>query len=92
LAIQALFGAIAIRSEELGHIASNSFAIPDWGVAIAGRRNYSYYNTRLWEPVFALIGDAACFIDSLFSFEVDLATYCASSLFWSINSCFAKQF
>ena len=41
------------------------------------RRDYSYSNTRFWRPGLALVGDAACFIDPVFSSGVHLATYSA---------------
>jgi halogenation protein CepH len=39
------------------------------------RRDYSYSDTRFWMPGLALLGDAACFIDPVFSTGVHLATY-----------------
>ena len=41
------------------------------------RKDYSYCNTRFWAPGVALVGDAACFIDPVFSSGVHLATYSA---------------
>lgn len=41
------------------------------------RRDWSYSNTRFWKPGLVLIGDAACFVDPLFSSGVHLATYSA---------------
>lgn len=51
------------------------------------RKDYSYCNTRFWKPGFALIGDAACFIDPVFSSGVHLATYSALLAARSINTC-----
>lgn len=50
------------------------------------RKDYSYCNTRFWDPGIALIGDAACFIDPVFSSGVHLATYSALLAARSINT------
>ncbi|MFD4181224.1 tryptophan 7-halogenase [Rhodococcus sp. NPDC058514] len=42
---------------------------------IRTRKDYSYANTRFWAPGMALVGDAACFVDPVFSTGVHLATY-----------------
>jgi halogenation protein CepH len=39
------------------------------------RRDYSYLDTQFWMPGLVLLGDAACFIDPVFSTGVHLATY-----------------
>jgi halogenation protein CepH len=39
------------------------------------RSDYSYVNSRFWRPGLALVGDAACFVDPVFSTGVHLATY-----------------
>jgi halogenation protein CepH len=54
------------------------------------RKDYSYLNTRLWRPGMALVGDAACFIDPIFSSGVHLATYSALLAARSINSVLAN--
>jgi halogenation protein CepH len=51
------------------------------------RKDYSYCNTRFWKPGLALIGDAACFVDPVFSSGVHLATYAALLAARSINTC-----
>lgn len=53
------------------------------------RRDYSYCNTRFWQPGCALVGDAACFIDPVFSSGVHLSTYSALLAARSINTCLA---
>jgi halogenation protein CepH len=53
------------------------------------RKDYSYLNTKFWRPGMALIGDAACFIDPIFSSGVHLATYSALLAARSINSVLA---
>jgi halogenation protein CepH len=51
------------------------------------RTDYSYCSTRFWRPGLALIGDAACFVDPVFSSGVHLATYSALLAARSINTC-----
>lgn len=51
------------------------------------RKDYSYCNTRFWAPGVVLVGDAACFIDPVFSSGVHLATYSAMLAARSINTC-----
>jgi FAD-dependent halogenase len=53
------------------------------------RKDYSYANTKFWRPGMALVGDAACFIDPVFSSGVHLATYGALLAARSINSVLA---
>jgi halogenation protein CepH len=53
------------------------------------RKDYSYRNTKMWRPGMVLIGDAACFIDPVFSTGVHLATYSALLAARSINSALA---
>jgi FAD-dependent halogenase len=55
------------------------------------RKDYSYLNTKFWRPGMALIGDAACFIDPIFSSGVHLATYSALLAARSINSVLAGR-
>lgn len=53
------------------------------------RKDYSYCNSRFWRPGMVLIGDAACFVDPVFSSGVHLATYSGLLAARSINSCLA---
>lgn len=53
------------------------------------RKDYSYHNTRFWRPGLILVGDAACFVDPVFSSGVHLATYSALLAARSINSILA---
>src|SRR6266702_1808743 len=53
------------------------------------RKDYSYTNTKIWRPGMVLIGDAACFVDPIFSSGVHLATYSALLAARSINSVMA---
>lgn len=53
------------------------------------RKDYSYHNTKFWVPGLILIGDAACFVDPVFSSGVHLATYSALLAARSINSILA---
>jgi halogenation protein CepH len=51
------------------------------------RKDYSYCNTQFWRPGVVLVGDAACFVDPVFSSGVHLATYSALLAARSINTC-----
>ncbi|MBF9129481.1 tryptophan 7-halogenase [Plantactinospora sp. S1510] len=53
------------------------------------RKDYSYHNTTFWRPGMVLIGDAACFVDPVFSSGVHLATYSGLLAARSINSVLA---
>lgn len=53
------------------------------------RKDYSYTTEKFWKPGLALVGDAACFIDPVFSSGVHLATYSALQAARSINTCLA---
>lgn len=53
------------------------------------RKDYSYHNTTFWRPGMVLVGDAACFVDPVFSSGVHLATYSALLAARSINSVLA---
>jgi halogenation protein CepH len=53
------------------------------------RKDYSYHHTKFWRPGMVLIGDAACFVDPVFSSGVHLATYSALLAARSINSTLA---
>jgi halogenation protein CepH len=55
------------------------------------RKDYSYANTKFWRPGLLLIGDAACFVDPIFSSGVHLATYSALLAARSINSVLAGK-
>lgn len=51
------------------------------------RKDYSYCNTRFYKDGLILIGDAACFVDPVFSSGVHLATYSALLAARSVNTC-----
>ncbi|MEV8517157.1 tryptophan 7-halogenase [Dactylosporangium sp. NPDC051484] len=53
------------------------------------RKDYSYHHTTFWRPGMMLVGDAACFVDPVFSSGVHLATYGALLAARSINSSLA---
>jgi halogenation protein CepH len=55
------------------------------------RKDYSYTMEHFWRPGLVLVGDAACFIDPVFSTGVHLATYSALLAARSINSCLAGE-
>src|SRR5262245_29928261 len=50
------------------------------------RQDYSYATSQFWRPGLVLVGDAACFIDPIFSSGVHLATYSALLAARSINT------
>ncbi len=52
------------------------------------RKDYSYTMENFWRPGLVLVGDAACFIDPIFSTGVHLATYAGLLAARSINSSF----
>ncbi|GAA5056317.1 tryptophan 7-halogenase [Nocardia callitridis] len=58
---------------------------------IRTRKDYSYANTKFWGNGMVLVGDAACFIDPVFSTGVHLATYSAVLAARSINSVLSGQ-
>jgi FAD-dependent halogenase len=51
------------------------------------RKDYSYCNEQFWAPGIVFLGDAACFVDPVFSSGVHLATYSALLAARSINTC-----
>lgn len=53
------------------------------------RRDYSYTSDHLWRPGLALVGDAACFVDPVFSTGVHLATYAALLAARTVNTVLA---
>ncbi|TXG89734.1 FAD-dependent oxidoreductase [Rhodococcus rhodnii] len=55
------------------------------------RKDYSYANTRFWGNGMVLVGDAACFIDPVFSTGVHLSTYSGVLAARSINSVLAGE-
>lgn len=55
------------------------------------RKDWSYCNTRFWGKGAVLVGDAACFIDPVFSSGVHLATYGALLAARSINTSLAGE-
>jgi halogenation protein CepH len=55
------------------------------------RKDYSYSKSAFWQPGMILIGDAACFIDPVFSSGVHLATYSALLAARSINTVLAGE-
>jgi FAD-dependent halogenase len=50
------------------------------------RKDYSYTTDAFWRPGMFLVGDAACFIDPLFSSGVHLATFAALLAARSVNT------
>lgn len=65
--------------------AAKRVTVGDYG-QLRVRKDYSYHNTAFWRPGMLLIGDAACFVDPVFSSGVHLATYGALLAARSVNS------
>ncbi|WFE29248.1 tryptophan 7-halogenase [Solwaraspora sp. WMMD791] len=55
------------------------------------RKDWSYCGTRFWSPGMVLVGDAACFVDPVFSSGVHLATFGGLLAARSINACLADD-
>jgi halogenation protein CepH len=51
------------------------------------RKDWSYCATEFFAPGMVLVGDAACFVDPVFSSGVHLATYGATLAARSLNAC-----
>lgn len=69
----------------LGRLLSGASYVPDsWHII----RDYSYRSTRLAGPGYFLIGDAAGFIDPIFSVGLTLAMYSARVAAWTIDRIF----
>lgn len=55
------------------------------------RKDYSYLQEKFWSPGLVLAGDAACFIDPVFSSGVHLATYSGLLAARSINTALSGE-
>lgn len=51
-------------------------------------RDYSYLPVQVAGPGFFLVGDAAAFVDPIFSVGVTIGMYAASAASWAIDRCF----
>jgi halogenation protein CepH len=58
---------------------------------IRTRKDWSYCGTKFFGNGVVLVGDAACFVDPVFSSGVHLATYGATLAARSINSCLGGE-
>lgn len=84
---QALFGLIAECPLIADYLSDARRVVTGPYGEIRVRKDYSYIQERFWRPGLVLVGDAACFIDPVFSSGVHLATYSALLAARSINSC-----
>jgi halogenation protein CepH len=82
-ALTALIAQCPIISE---YLAGASLVTEGRYGKVRARKDYSYHNTGFWRPGMVLVGDAACFVDPVFSTGVHLATYAALLAARSINS------
>lgn len=72
---------------EISRLLSNAHRVTEGQYGqLRVRKDYSYTNERFWVPGLILVGDAACFIDPVFSSGVHLSTYSALLAARSINS------
>ncbi|TPV96841.1 MAG: NAD(P)/FAD-dependent oxidoreductase [Myxococcales bacterium FL481] len=76
----------AATSPMLGRLIAGATATPPRIV-----RNFSYRNGRSFGPRFACIGDAACFLDPVFSSGVALAMHSASRLCNVLSPALAEE-
>ncbi|MEU6970774.1 tryptophan 7-halogenase [Kitasatospora aureofaciens] len=75
------------RCEPIRDLLKNSAGVTEGPYGqVRVRKDYSYLNTRFWRPGMVLVGDAACFVDPVFSSGVHLATYSAMLAARSINT------
>lgn len=58
--------------------------------SVTGVQDYSYRSTQLAGPGYFLVGDAAGFIDPIFSAGVIIGMYSAYTAAWAIDHCFKK--
>ncbi|MFD2420208.1 tryptophan 7-halogenase [Amycolatopsis pigmentata] len=82
-ALDTLIAECPLISEYLGHarrVTSGKYG------ELRVRKDYSYHQTTFWRPGMILVGDAACFVDPVFSSGVHLATYSGVLAARSINS------
>jgi halogenation protein CepH len=87
-AMTALIAECPIIAEYLSH--ATRVTTGQYG-QIRVRKDYSYCQTTFSRPGMLLIGDAACFVDPVFSSGVHLATYGALLAARTINSVLAKR-
>lgn len=58
--------------------------------SLTGVQDYSYRSTQLVGPGFFLVGDAAGFIDPIFSAGMLIGMYSAYTVAWAIDRCYKK--
>lgn len=85
-ALTSLIAECPIISDYLG--AAKRITDGEYG-KLRVRKDYSYHDTKFWRPGMIVVGDAACFVDPVFSSGVHLATYSALLGARSINSTLA---
>jgi FAD-dependent halogenase len=82
----ALTGLIA-DCEPMRNLLANATRVTDGPYGeVRVRKDFSYCHTAFWRPGLVLVGDAACFIDPVFSSGVHLATYSGLLAARSINT------
>jgi FAD-dependent halogenase len=88
---EAAFSGLIAECEPVQRLLSDAHRIADDGPygEIRIRKDFSYCHTAFWRPGLVLAGDAACFIDPVFSSGVHLATYAGLLAARSINTSLA---
>lgn len=85
---ESVLAALISECQPIRELLSDATRVTDGPYGqIRVRKDYSYCHSKFWSPGLALVGDAACFIDPVFSSGVHLATYSALLVARSINSC-----
>ena len=79
---QDYFLATCASARHLGDLISGATLT---GSNVRAIRDYSYATTRIAGPGFFLVGDAAAFVDPIFSLGVVLAAYSARLAAWAID-------
>lgn len=72
------------QSPVLNRLLEQATFVPD---SVRLIRDYSYRSTRLAGPGYFLVGDAAGFVDPIFSVGVVLAMYSAYAAAWALDRC-----
>jgi flavin-dependent dehydrogenase len=86
-ALQQEFVRLCLEHPYLGRLLDGAELVPDSFHVI---RNYSYRPSRLVGPGYFLIGDAAAFVDPIFSIGIVLAMYSAYLASWAVGRAFKR--
>jgi len=84
---EALFLRMCSETEDLRDLLAEARFIPG---SVRIIRDYSYRVSELAGPGYFLVGDAAGFVDPIFSVGVPLSMYSAYAAAWAIDRCFRQ--